>query len=214
METFDRKEHWEKIYQTKELEEVSWYQKTPEPSLSLMKELGIPTSAKIIDIGGGDSYFVDHLLEIGYKDITVLDISSTALERAKKRLGDKAAQVTWIQSDVTEFKPEERYDLWHDRAAFHFLTSEPEIEIYLSIVQKSLKQNSVFMVGTFSDQGPTKCSGIEIKQYTEISMADRLYPFFEKVKCVTVDHHTPSGSVQNFLFCSFRKWDTIGSHAL
>lgn len=122
MEPFNRKKHWENIYQTKELNEVSWFQPTPETSLSFFKEFKVPLNAKIIDIGGGDSFLVDHLLELGYTDITVLDISSAAIERAKKRLGDKAQRVEWMVADAATFQPTEQYDFWHDRAAFHFLT--------------------------------------------------------------------------------------------
>lgn len=205
METFDRKKHWEKIYETKELKDVSWYQPTPETSLSFFKQFNVPVNAKIIDVGGGDSLLVDHLLDTGYKDITVLDISEAALERAKKRLGTKAEMVKWIVADAATFKPTEKYDFWHDRAAFHFLTQEQEIENYLDTVQKSIKPTGVLVIGTFSEQGPKKCSGIEIKQYSEKSMIERLQKFFEKIKCITVDHKTPFDTIQNFVFCSFRK---------
>lgn len=205
METFDRKKHWEKIYETKELKDVSWYQPTPETSLSFFKQFNVPVNGKIIDVGGGDSLLVDHLLDMGYKDITVLDISEAALERAKKRLGTKAEMVKWIVADAATFKPTEKYDFWHDRAAFHFLTQEQEIENYLDTVQKSIKPTGVLVIGTFSEQGPKKCSGIEIKQYSEKSMIERLQKFFEKIKCITVDHKTPFDTIQNFVFCSFRK---------
>lgn len=122
MEGFDRHVHWENIYKTKQLCEVSWYQPTPTTSLEFIEQFNIPTFAKIIDVGGGDGFFVDHLLNLGYHDITVLDISETAINRAKERLGDKANQVKWIVSDAATFKPTEKYDFWHDRATFHFLT--------------------------------------------------------------------------------------------
>ena len=130
MAEFNRKNHWENIYTTKSLEEVSWYEPTPATSLSFVKQFNIPTSAKIIDIGGGDSLFVDYLLDLGYQDITVLDISAAALERAKKRLGENAHKVKWIVADAANFTPTEKYDFWHDRAAFHFLTQEKEILNY------------------------------------------------------------------------------------
>src|SRR5690554_3952092 len=117
MENFDRKKHWENIYQTKELNEVSWFQPTPETSLQFFEQFDIPKTAKIIDVGGGDSFLVDHLLDLGYEDITVLDISSVAIERAKNRLGERAKKVTWITSDIVNFVPKEKYDFWHDRAA-------------------------------------------------------------------------------------------------
>jgi len=208
MEHLDRKKHWENIYQTKDLKDVSWYQPTPTTSLDFLKQFNIPTTAKIIDIGGGDSFLVDHLLDLGYTDITVLDISAASLDRAKQRLGDRATKVNWIVADAATFKPTEQYDFWHDRAAFHFLTQEQEITNYIDTIQKSIKPTGVLVIGTFSEQGPKKCSGIEIKQYSETTMTDRLKKFFEKVKCITVDHKTPFDTIQNFIFCSFKKLAT------
>lgn len=205
MENFDRKKHWENIYQTKKLKDVSWFQPTPATSLDFFKQFNVPATAKIIDIGGGDSLLVDHLLDLGYQDITVLDISEAALDRAKQRLGDCATKVKWIVADAATFKPTGKYDFWHDRAAFHFLTQEQEIENYLDTVQQSIKPTGILVIGTFSEQGPKKCSGIEIKQYSETSMTDRLKKYFEKIKCITVDHKTPFDTIQNFVFCSFRK---------
>lgn len=205
MENFDRKKHWENIYHTKATNEVSWYQPNPATSLDFIHQFNIPKNAKIIDIGGGDSYLVDHLLDLDYTDVTVLDISESALERAKLRLGDRAGKVKWIVADAVTFKPSEKYDFWHDRAAFHFLTQEQEIENYINNVQQSIKPNGILIIGTFSEQGPKKCSGIEIKQYSETTMTSRLNKYFEKIKCITVDHVTPSDTIQNFIFCSFRK---------
>ncbi|HTL81334.1 MAG TPA: class I SAM-dependent methyltransferase [Bacteroidia bacterium] len=209
METFDRHEHWEKIYQTKQLSEVSWYQPTPETSLAFFDQFHVPKNAKVIDVGGGDSFLVDHLLDRGYTDITVLDISETAIERVKKRLGEKASKVKWIVGDAATFVPSEQFDFWHDRAAFHFLTDEKEISDYLETAQQSINPSGVLVIGTFSEQGPKKCSGIEIKQYSENSMTDRLKKFFEKIKCIKVDHKTPFDTIQNFIFCSFRKLQSV-----
>lgn len=208
MEHLDRKKHWENIYQTKELKDVSWYQPTPTTSLDFLKQFNIPTTAKIIDIGGGDSFLVDHLLDLGYTDLTVLDISAASLNRAKQRLGDRSTKVKWIVADAATFKPTEQYDFWHDRAAFHFLTQEQEITNYINTIQKSIKPTGVLVIGTFSEQGPKKCSGIEIKQYSETTMTDQLKKFFEKVECITVDHQTPFNTIQNFIFCSFKKLAT------
>ena len=205
MENFDRKKHWEKIYQTKELKDVSWFQPRPTTSLDFVKQFNIPTTAKILDVGGGDSLLVDHLLDLGYRDVTVLDISDVAISKAQQRLGDRAKKVKWIVADAATFKPTEKYDFWHDRAAFHFLTQENEIENYIDIVQQSIKPSGILVVGTFSEQGPKKCSGIEIKQYSETSMTERLQKFFEKIKCIAVEHKTPFDTVQSFIFCSFRK---------
>ena len=205
----DRKKHWENIYQTKELKDVSWYQPTPETSLNFLKEFQIPLNAKIIDVGGGDSFLVDHLLNMDYQDVTVLDISETAIERAKKRLGDKALKVKWIVADAAHFIPTEKYDFWHDRAAFHFLTNESDIKNYLNTVKMNLSPSGILVVGTFSETGPKKCSGIEIKQYSESSMTDMLGKFFKKIKCISVDHKTPFDTIQNFLFCSFTKLSDV-----
>ena len=205
MANFDRKKHWENIYQTKELKDVSWFQHTPETSLEFFKHFDVPTTAKVIDIGGGDSLLVDHLLDLGYEDISVLDISKAAIERAKKRLGDRAENVKWIVSDATAFKPTEKYDFWHDRASFHFLTNEEDISSYLETAQKYINSLGVMVIGTFSEQGPMKCSGIEVKKYSESTMTNRLINLFEKIKCITVDHKTPIDTIQHFVFCSFRK---------
>ncbi len=209
MEIFDRKKHWENIYQTKELKDVSWFQPTPETSLNFFKQFNVPTTARIIDIGGGDSFLVDHLLELGYQDISVLDISATAIDRAKQRLGDRAQKVKWIVSDAATFKPTGKYDFWHDRAAFHFLTDEQEISNYLETAEQNISAKGVLVIGTFSEQGPKECSGIEIKQYSEKTMTDRLKKFFEKIKCITVDHKTPFDTIQTFVFCSFKKLQMV-----
>lgn len=205
MDSLIRKNHWENIYQTKSLQEVSWFQPTPETSLEFFRQYDVPKTARIIDIGGGDSLLVDHLLRMGYEDITVLDISAASLERAMARLGANADKVKWIVQDITTFRPNEKYDFWHDRAAFHFLTDVNDIQAYLRIVEKSINPEGIMVIGTFSENGPKKCSGIEIQQYSEKSMTDLLQEHFEKIKCITIDHRTPFDTIQNFIFCSFRK---------
>lgn len=204
MENQDRKKHWEHIYQTKNFNEVSWYQEKPETSLAFLDKFQVPKNAKIIDCGGGDSYFVDNLLALGYQDITVLDISENALMRAKQRLGVKANKVKWIVSDAASFQPNEKYDFWHDRAVFHFLQVD-EVEKYLEIIKQNLTPSGHLIVGTFSENGPTKCSGIEITQYSEDSLSARIEKYLKKIYCITTDHLTPSRSIQNFVFCSFQK---------
>ncbi len=201
----ENKEHWEKVFATKTEKEVSWFQAYPKTSMEFVTLFHLPKNAKFIDIGGGESHFADSLLEKGYSDITVLDISANAIERAKKRLGSKAENVKWIVSDVTEFIPEDKYDFWHDRAAFHFLTSEDKIYKYVAIAENAINQNGYLILGTFSENGPTKCSGLEIKQYNETSMSARFEIAFDRIKCITEDHQTPFNTIQNFLFCSFKK---------
>jgi len=208
MRNFDRKKHWNNIYQTKSLDEVSWYQQVPATSLDFVERFNLPKTVKIIDIGGGDSFLVDHLLDMGYQDITVLDISEEAIERAKKRLGSRADKVEWIIADAADFQASDKYDLWHDRAALHFLTNEKEIQSYVSTLTTSVNPEGYIIMGTFSENGPKQCSGIDIKQYSENSLTDRLKHFFEKIRCITIDHKTPSGSIQNFIFCSFRRITT------
>jgi 2-polyprenyl-3-methyl-5-hydroxy-6-metoxy-1,4-benzoquinol methylase len=194
-----RHEHWEKIYATKQPNEVSWTQEHPNTSLTLIHESGIPKSAKIIDVGGGDSRLVDHLLDEGFSDITVLDISEQAIERAKQRLGERAANVKWIASDITEFQPTEKYDLWHDRAAFHFLIAQEEIDRYIKLVEQYVTGHLI--IATFSVTGPLKCSGLEVHRYSEGSLADCFGNSFMLEHALREDHTTPFGTQQNFVFC-------------
>ncbi len=201
MET--RKEHWEKVYATRQRNEVSWTQELPETSLNFIHSFNLPKKASIIDIGGGDSKLVDYLLSEGFENITVLDISEKALEKAKQRLGEKAARVKWIVSDVVEFHPPIAYDCWHDRATFHFLTTPEEIKTYLATARKAVK--GFVAIGTFSDKGPKKCSGLDVHQYCEEELQQQLTDGFEKIECVTEDHRTPFNTLQNFLFCSFKR---------
>lgn len=199
----NRQTHWETVYETKEPNQVSWTQEIPKTSLDFINDFNLPKNARIIDVGGGDSKLVDFLIEEGFTDITVLDISAKALEKAKMRLGKKAESVTWIVSDITEFEPTTKFDLWHDRAAFHFLTSEAEKKKYFELVEKSVE--GYLIIGTFSENGPKKCSGLDIQQYSEKSLGSMFENGFQKLRCVTQDHQTPFETVQNFLFCSFKK---------
>lgn len=199
----DNKNHWENVYETKNPDQVSWTQKKPQTSLDFILYSGLGKDASIIDIGGGDSNFVDFLLEEGYENITVLDISAKSLEKAKKRLGDAAGKVKWIVTDITAFEPTETYDIWHDRAAFHFLTTSEQVSKYIDIAEKNV--NNFMILGTFSKNGPTKCSGLDIQQYDEESLSEKFEKSFKKVNCITEDHTTPFDTVQNFVFCSFKK---------
>jgi SAM-dependent methyltransferase len=197
------KEHWEKVYATKTPQEVSWTQERPAISLDFIASFQLEKSASIIDIGGGDSLLVDFLLDLGYTNLSVLDISAHAIERAKVRLGEKASLVTWIVSDINDFEPIQNYDLWHDRAAFHFLTSKKDIERYVELVSKHVKQ---LVIGTFSTNGPFKCSGLEITQYDENELGQLFGPHgFEVQTTKREDHMTPFGTTQNFVFASMVK---------
>ena len=198
------KNHWEHIYNTKQPNQVSWTQEIPSISINFVKQLQIPKDAAIIDVGGGDSKFVDYLLAEGYTNVSVLDISEAAINRAKARLGNKALNVNWIVSDILAFNPALQYDLWHDRAAFHFQTENSSISKYIDIVNKSVTGKVI--IGTFSVDGPTKCSGLQIKQYEESSLKNEFENAqFKNIECKRDDHITPSGSVQNFIFCAFEK---------
>ena len=200
----DVKGHWETIYTTKQPHEVSWTQEVPAISLEFIHRFQVPKSARIIDVGGGDSRLVDFLLAEGYTHLSVLDISEAAIRRARKRLGDAADKVEWIVSDVLDFVPEEPYDVWHDRAAFHFQTNPDTIAKYLQVVKNAV--DGIVIIGTFSVDGPKKCSGLEIRQYDEDGMKATFEKSdFKHVECKREDHITPSGSVQNFVFCSFMK---------
>ncbi|AWM12522.1 SAM-dependent methyltransferase [Flavobacterium sediminis] len=200
-----KKEHWENVFATKAVNEVSWYQPNPETSLQLFERYGIDKKAKIIEIGGGDSYLIDHLLLLGYEDLTVLDISEKAIERLKTRLGDKAKNVNFIVSDVLDFQPTERYDVWHDRASFHFLTETNDIQKYVDLASEALTQDGFLFLATFSANGPLKCSGLTVTQYDEPKIGLLFQNNFQKLNCFTTNHQTPFDTIQNFIFCSFQK---------
>lgn len=199
----EKKLHWDKVYTTKQPHEVSWTQEVPQTSLDFINSFQLEKTAGIIDIGGGDSLLVDFLLDQGYRNITVLDISEAALEKAKERLGSKAEAVKWVVSDITDFEPAESYDIWHDRATFHFLIRPEQIEKYLDTAAKCVK--GYMAIGTFSKNGPEKCSGLEIRQYSEEELTLLFSPDFQKLNGVTEDHITPFHTVQNFVFCSFKR---------
>jgi cyclopropane fatty-acyl-phospholipid synthase-like methyltransferase len=198
------KDHWETIYKTKQSNEVSWTQEKPAQSLEFIKKFNLPKTARIIDIGGGDSKLVDFLLIEGYNNLTVLDISEAAILRAKERLSNFTNKVNWIVCDILDFEPTEKYDLWHDRAAFHFQIEKDKIQKYLYIANKAITGKAI--IGAFSPEGPQKCSGLDIKQYDEKGMTELFNKYqFENLECKREDHMTPFGTSQNFIFCSFEK---------
>lgn len=200
----ENKTHWENIYDTKRPNEVSWTQEIPQTTLDFIHGFDLDKSASIIDVGGGDSKLVDYLLDAGFENITVLDISSHALDKAKKRLGVRAEIIKWVVADITTYKTDNKFDVWHDRAAFHFMVTEEQIEDYLTIAKNAIKPNGYITIGTFSENGPKKCSGLDIKQYSDVSLQALLNQRFTKLKCVIEDHTTPFSTTQNFLFCSFQ----------
>lgn len=197
-----KKSHWEKVYE-KESGKFSWNQNTPSLSMEFINSFNLSKSSSIIDIGGGDSKLVDCLLEEGFENITVLDISNRALKKKIKRLENKADKVKWIVSDILDLDSDIQYDLWHDRATFHFLTKPEDVRKYIETAIQSTKK--FLTIGTFSENGPNKCSGLGVKQYSEEQLKDTLAKGFKKIRCITEDHITPSDVRQNFLFCSFKR---------
>ncbi|WDT67363.1 class I SAM-dependent methyltransferase [Cloacibacterium sp. TD35] len=202
---FDKKQHWENVFATKKETEVSWYQKKPETSLQFFERNEIPKNAKILEIGGGDSYLIDNLLEQGYESITLLDISENAIERIKKRLGEKAEKVHFVVSDILDFSPSEKFDVINDRASFHFLTKEEDIQKYATLMSEILGENGLYFVGTFSESGPLKCSGLEITQYSKEKFLKIFGTHFSQLHSFEEVHKTPFETTQNFIFCEFQK---------
>jgi hypothetical protein len=194
---------WDKVYTVKKPNEVSWTQEIPKTSLDFIHSFNLRKTAKIIDVGGGDSKLVDYLLDEGFENITVLDVSAKALEKAKKRLSHKAEKINWIVKDITEFQPDTTFDVWHDRATFHFLITSEQIAKYMETARNAV--SGFLTIGTFSDNGPEKCSGLPIKQYSEEKLTAELQNGFDKIRCITEDHITPFDTKQNFLFCSFKR---------
>lgn len=197
--------HWDNIYSTKAEDGVSWYQQTPEPSLTLLWLADAKPSSAIIDIGGGASHLVDALLEMDFGDVTVLDLSQHALDANRARLGASAGKVGWICADVTKWRPERRYDIWHDRAAFHFLTDPADQEIYARTLAQALAPGGIAIIGTFAPDGPDKCSGLPIVRHDALSIGKVLGAAFEFVDTKRHDHHTPWHSVQHFQFSTYRR---------
>ncbi|HWA36087.1 MAG TPA: class I SAM-dependent methyltransferase [Cyclobacteriaceae bacterium] len=201
----DLREHWNKIYETKSSHQMSWTEEIPTTSLSFVHSFKVAKNAAIIDVGGGESRFVDYLLALGYTNITVLDISEQALKKTQQRLGSLAMRVKWIVADVNEVSLPEKYDVWHDRATFHFLVSPYDITNYTNLAAENIKSGGFMTIGTFSESGPDMCSGLEAKRYSEEDLEQTLTRRFRKLGCRNEDHYTPSKALQRFLFCSFQK---------
>lgn len=201
----DKSQFWDEIYQKKDELHQSWFQENPTTSLKIIDELKLVKNAAIIDIGSGESRLVEHLIERGFTKISLLDISKEALEKTKHRLGTKAENIQFFTSNVTSFTPPQKYDLWHDRAAFHFLTDNKDIEEYISIVHESLNIGGSLIISTFSQTGPDKCSGLVISKYSAEDLKIIFGKFFESTSCFEMTHTTPWGTKQDFVYCSFKK---------
>lgn len=195
-----RKSHWEHVYTTKDSVNVSWYQPVQAKSLELIRSTDVSLQAPILDVGGGASTLVDNLLDAGYQDISVLDIASSAFTQARARLGATATQVKWIETDITDFEPSRSYSVWHDRAVFHFLTDAADRERYLSVLRQSLQPRGHFLLATFGEEGPTRCSGLEVQRYSVEMLKTLLEPDFRIRAYEIEEHRTPMGAAQEFLY--------------
>lgn len=201
----DSKTHWHDVYASKATTSVSWYQETPEPSLDLLQLAGASPDTGIIDVGGGASILTDTLLALGHGDLAVLDISPVALEAAQARLGADAGKVDWIVADITQWRPERSYGIWHDRAAFHFLVEESDRIAYVERLRSALRVGGHAIIGTFAPDGPDKCSGLAVRRYDAQSLGATLGADFRLVDSRRHDHVTPWGATQRFHFGTFRR---------
>jgi ubiquinone/menaquinone biosynthesis C-methylase UbiE len=200
------REHWNRIYTTKAPTNVSWFQEHASESVALIRQAGVPANAAIIDVGGGASTLVDDLLENGYRHLTVLDLSDAALSVAQDRLGSRANDVTWIAGDITQIElPIHAYDVWHDRAVFHFLTSQEDREAYVRAVLRAVKPGGLVIVATFADDGPDHCSGLPVVRYNADTLHAEFGAPFTLIRQEREEHHTPSGATQKFIYCLCRK---------
>lgn len=199
------KDHWEKIYSTKEIDGVSWYQETPTTSLDIIDSLKLNLNASIIDIGAGKSFLADNLLDLGYNDITILDISRNALNEVTRRVEKKNHKIKCIESNVIDLSSDQKYDVWHDRAVFHFITNNQEREKYLDLLNSSLNKDGCLIIGTFSEDGPLKCSGLEVQRYSVKDLRELLKPNFKFIDGFKEIHDTPFNTSQSFTFCTFKK---------
>jgi len=194
------KDHWEEVYRTKSVTDVSWYQPLPERSLELIAATGVPRAAPILDVGGGASTLADCLLNAGYTDVTVLDVAAAALDLARARLGDDAGRVAWIEADVTRLRPERRYAVWHDRAVFHFLTEPHDRKHYLAALDAALQPGGHLVLATFGPAGPRECSGLPVQRYSVEALDALLGAKFTRRQFHIDSHRTPAGAVQEFLY--------------
>jgi SAM-dependent methyltransferase len=201
----DPRSHWENVYSTKAPEAVSWYRPHLDKSIEIIEKTAPDRFISIIDIGGGESTLVDDLLARGYEDLTVLDISSTAIEVAQRRLGDSARLVKWIAGDITNaVLPPQSYNFWHDRAVFHFLTTADQRSAYVRQVEKAVRSGGNLLISTFGPEGPTKCSGLEVVRYDADSLHREFGVRFRLLESFKEVHHTPFGTTQQFLYCLCR----------
>ena len=201
----DLKNHWENIYSNKDENEVSWFQTVPKTSHQLIKKLNLESNDNIIDIGSGRSRILKILIDEGFNNISYLDISKEACKKSKIALGDDKSKVNWNVENVLNFKSKIKYNLWHDRAVFHFFTDRKDIEKYREVAIKNISDGGYLVLGTFSINGPKKCSGLDVSQYSEQSLNEIFKSDFNLLESFYIDHQTPFDTTQNFLFCIFKK---------
>ena len=200
----DAEHHWQQVYEEREPDQVSWFEATPERSLALIEATGLPKEAGIVDVGGGASALAGELLHAGYSDITVAEISTVALERAQTAVGDRAQEIDWVTADVREHDFGRQFDLWHDRAVFHFMVEPADREAYLSTLGRALRPGGHLIIATFGPEGPTQCSGLPVRRYSADDLSTWLGAEFECEDDELVAHETPSGNQQQFLYARFR----------
>lgn len=194
--------HWEKVYQTKSADAVSWFQEHASRSLDIIRSIGADKSSGIIDVGGGASTLVDDLLADGFRNVSVLDLSQSALEVSRQRLGSRSALASWIAGDIRSVElPDQAFEIWHDRAVFHFLTESQDREAYVRQVRKSVKPGGHVIVATFTPEGPEQCSGLPVARYAPGQLHDEFGPAFDLVAHTFENHFTPWGSIQHFVYC-------------
>jgi ubiquinone/menaquinone biosynthesis C-methylase UbiE len=200
------KKHWESIYEQKQPQQVSWFQEHATMSFQFIQETGVAKDAQILDVGGGASVLVDDLLDAGYLNLSVLDISATALHAAQARLGSAASRVRWMEADVTSLQlPEASIDVWHDRAVFHFLTDPLDRQRYVQTVLRAVRPGGHVIIATFAEDGPQKCSGLNVVRYRPEQLHQEFGAAFDLVKSAKELHHTPSGADQRFVYCYCRR---------
>lgn len=201
----DNKTHWDDIYNRKKFSEVTWFQPEPKVSMQLISNLNLSLNANILDAGGGASTLVDKLLDQGFQDISVIDLSENALNQSKNRLGATASNISWIVGDITNYDFQVKFDLWHDRAVFHFLISKDDQENYIVNLNKCLDVGSFFIISTFAEDGPLKCSGLEIVRYSKEELVNKFAGNFELIDFQKETHVSPGGMEQKFNYWVFRK---------
>lgn len=201
----EKTNHWENVFTTKTDQQKSWFEKFPNTSMQIFQDLNIAKDASIIDVGAGDSRLPDALLKQHFTDITVLDISQTALDRSRKRLGEHSGKIKWVATDILNYNAIQQYDCVHDRAVFHFMTKDPDRDQYLKRIHEMLKTGGKFILATFSGNGYDQCSGLTVNRYNQENIESLLSPWFQKIKCFETEHRTPQGKTQHFMYCSFFK---------